>query len=53
MPAAPNNVEVKPDKPLYITDANRLFSKVMLYPGGQIFIQTTANISIEVLEKVA
>lgn len=41
------DVDVTPDNPLHITDSNRSFGTVTIFPGGQIFVQTTADITIE------
>ncbi len=45
------DVDVTRENPLYVTDDNRTFGKVTIHPGGQIWIQTTADVRIEVLEK--
>lgn len=45
------NVDVTEKNPLHVTDDNRTFGKVTIYPGGQIWIQTTADVKIDVLEK--
>src|SRR3978361_983395 len=50
--AAPADVTVSPGSPLYITDTNNQFGTVTVNPGGQIFVQTTAKISIASLVKV-
>ena len=49
----PVDVDVTKDKPLYVTDDNRTFGTVRIFPGGQIWIQTTADVRIERLEKVS
>ena len=48
---APPNVDVTPDKPLHITDGYRDFGTVTIKPGGQIFVETTADITIKELVK--
>ena len=48
--AAPD-VEVTKDRPLYITDSYRNFNNVTIKPGGQVFVQTEAPVSIEHLIK--
>jgi len=45
------DVVVTPQSPLYITDGDRTFNKVTIEPGGQVWVQTTADITIETLEK--
>lgn len=45
------NVNVTQDHPLYITDDNRSFGTVTIFPGGQVFVQTTADVNIEKLVK--
>jgi len=45
------DVVVTPQSPLYITDDNRTFGTVTINPGGQIYIQTSADISIDHLIK--
>jgi len=45
------DVTVAPGKPLYITDDNRTFGKVTILQGGQVFVQTSADIKIATLEK--
>ncbi|WP_400260941.1 hypothetical protein ACFX5U_12735 [Sphingobacterium sp. SG20118] len=45
------DVTVSPSSPLYITDTNNQFGTVTVLPGGQIFVQTTAKISIASLIK--
>lgn len=45
------DVVVKPGQPLYITDGDRNFNKVTIEPGGQVFVQTQADITIDTLEK--
>jgi hypothetical protein len=49
--ADPKDVDVTPQKPLYITDENRTFNTVTIYPGGQIWVQTVADIRIQTLVK--
>ena len=48
---APPNVDVTADKPLHITDGYRDFGTVTIKPGGQIFVETTANVTINELIK--
>ena len=48
---APPNVDVTPDKPLHITDSYRDFGIVTIKPGGQIFVETTADVKIKELNK--
>ena len=48
--AAPD-VEVTQQNPLYITDDNRNFNTVTVLPGGQIWVKTIANITIQTLTK--
>jgi hypothetical protein len=48
---AAKDVDVTPSSPLNITDDNRDFNTVTVYPGGQIFVKTTANITIQTLIK--
>jgi hypothetical protein len=45
------DVVVTPNNPLYITDGDRTFGKVTIEPGGQVWVQTQADINIETLEK--
>jgi hypothetical protein len=45
------DVVVTPTNPLYITDGDRTFNKVTIEPGGQVWVQTQADINIETLEK--
>jgi hypothetical protein len=45
------DVTVTPQNPLYVTDDNRTFGTVTIQPGGQIFIQTTADVRIDTLIK--
>jgi hypothetical protein len=45
------DVDVTPDNPLHITDTNRDFGTVTIFPGGQVFVQTTADVKIEHLVK--
>jgi len=45
------DVVVTPQKPLNITDDYRTFNKVTIQPGGQVHVQTQADIRIEILEK--
>lgn len=47
----PKDVNVTKDNSLYITDDNRTFGTVTISPGGQIWVQTTADIRIEKLVK--
>ena len=49
--AAAPNVDVTPGNPLYITDENRTFGTVTVFLGGQIFVQTQAQINIDHLIK--
>jgi len=49
-PAA-QDVVVTPTNPLYITDDNRTFGRVTIIKGGQIFVQTAADIRVEIIEK--
>lgn len=45
------DVVVTQSNPLYITDNDRTFGKVTIEPGGQIFIMTAADVSIDTLIK--
>lgn len=45
------NVDVTPDNPLYITSDNRDFGTVTIFPGGQVHVQTTADVKMEKLVK--
>ncbi len=47
----PKDVTVSPGNPLYITDVNRTFGTVTITPGGQIYVQTSADITIQHLIK--
>ena len=47
----PKDVEVTKDNPLYITDDNRTFGTVTIVRGGQVWVQTRADIRIEKLVK--
>lgn len=47
----PKDVTVSPGNPLYITDVNRSFGTVTIAPGGQIIVQTSADITIQHLIK--
>jgi hypothetical protein len=49
--ADPKNVDVTQQKPLYVTDNNRTFGTVTIFPGGQVWIQTTADVQIDNLVK--
>jgi hypothetical protein len=51
MATAAKDVTVTPQNPLYITDSNRTFGTVTIQPGGQIFVQTSADIKIDTLIK--
>jgi hypothetical protein len=44
------NVTVSPGAPLYVTDSNRTFDTVTVEPGGQIYVQTIANVTITTLD---
>lgn len=48
---AAKDVTVRRDKPLYITDNDRDFGTVTIAPGGQIFVQTAAKVTIQKLVK--
>jgi hypothetical protein len=48
---AARDVVVTPQNPLYVTDADRTFNKVTIQPGGQVHIQTQADVRIETLVK--
>jgi hypothetical protein len=51
---APPDVTVTPQNPLIISGSGPVsvkFGTVTIEPGGQIFVYTTADISIEVLDK--
>jgi hypothetical protein len=45
------DVIVTKDNPLYVTDNDRTFGTVTILPGGQVFIQTSALVSIDTLVK--
>jgi len=45
------DVDVTKDNPLHITDDYRTFGTVTIYPGGQIWVQTTADVRIDRLVK--
>ncbi len=45
------DVNVTPSNPLYITDNDRDFGKVTIEAGGQIYVQTSAPITIDELIK--
>jgi hypothetical protein len=45
------DVIVTPSSPLTITDNNRNFGTVTIKPGGQIFIKTSADITVKQLTK--
>ena len=49
---AGKDVIVKPGEPLYITDENRTFGTVTVYLGGQIFVETIAQVTIDHLIKL-
>jgi hypothetical protein len=49
--AEKKDVDVTPSNPLYVTDTNRTFGTVNIFPGGQIWIQTAAQVSIDTLNK--
>jgi len=51
MTALSKDVIVTPTQPLYITDNDRTFGKVTIEPGGQIYVQTSADIKIDTLVK--
>ena len=51
MAAQPKDVVVTPDDPLYITDVNRTFGTVTIKRGGRIYVQTSADITIQHLIK--
>lgn len=46
------DVTVTPSNPLHVTDNNRTFGTVTIEPGGQIFIETTADVKIDKLIKL-
>ena len=45
------DVTVTQSNPLHITDDNRTFGTVTIEPGGQVFVETTAQITIQILVK--
>jgi len=45
------DVTVTPQNPLYVTDSDRTFGTVTIKPGGQVFIQTAADVKIDKLVK--
>jgi hypothetical protein len=45
------DVTVTASDPLYITDGNRNFGRVTIEPGGQVWVQTQADITMDVLER--
>jgi hypothetical protein len=47
------DVVVDPQHPLVVTDDDRTFGTVTIQPGGQITIQTSNQVSIDVLVKNA
>ena len=49
--AEPKDVTVTKNNPLNITDDNRDFGTVTIEPGGQIFILTAAQVTIQILIK--
>ena len=47
------DVDVTPaNSPYYITDGNRTFGTVTIHPGGYIYVQTAAVVTIASLKKV-
>lgn len=48
-PAIPPDVTVTPSSPLHVTDDYRDFGTVTIQPGGQVWIQTTAQVTIQKL----
>jgi hypothetical protein len=48
---AKRDVVVTPSSPLYVTDTDRTFGTVTIMPGGQVYIQTTAQVSIDILKR--
>lgn len=45
------DVDVTPKKPLHVTDDDREFGTVTIHPGGQVFIETSARVTIDKLVK--
>lgn len=45
------DIDVKPGSPLTITDNNRDFGTVTIYPGGMILVETIADVTIDKLVK--
>lgn len=41
------DVVVTPGHPLYVTDSYRTFATVTVEFGGQVFVQTIANVTID------
>jgi len=46
---AGRDVVVDKDHPLTITDNDRTFGKVTIMPGGQVTVQTAADVRIDTL----
>lgn len=49
--AKASDVIVKPGQPLYITDGNRDFGTLTIMTGGQVYVQTQAEVRIAKLVK--
>jgi hypothetical protein len=50
---AKRDAEVKPGNPLKITDFDRNFGTITIYPGGQVFVMTIADVTIDKLVKLS
>lgn len=44
------SVTVTSDDPLYVTNDSRTFDTVTVEPGGQVWVQTIANVTIATLD---
>jgi len=48
---AKRDVVVEPGKPLVITNTDRDFGTITIKPGGQVSVETTAQVTVDHLVK--